>query len=109
MSTEHRQLVYDTWHEFSIVTVDRRNNRDVVKINRSELLKYEQLKTPSENIIEYYKVHYKLHKKVVYISPGEIVCLVVAISKDLTVSIGYHLFLIDTLSRHTSLTSLIGF
>ena len=54
LSTEHRQLVYDTWHEFSIVTVDRRNNRDVVKINRSEFLKYEQLKTPSENIIEYY-------------------------------------------------------
>ena len=47
------------------------------------------------------KVHYKLHKKVVYISPGKIFCPVVAISKDLTLSNGDYLFLIDTLSRHT--------
>ena len=45
-------------------------------------------------------ISYKVHKKVVYIYPGEIFCPVVPMSNKLTLPIAEYLFLSDTLSRH---------
>ena len=42
--------VNDMWHTFSIIAVDRRDNRDKVTI--SEMLKYSDLEEPSETIID---------------------------------------------------------
>ena len=49
------QAIFNIWHEFSIVTVDRRNSRDQMKIREIEYLKrYKDLVPPEGIEIEYF-------------------------------------------------------
>ena len=34
LSIENQQVIFDLWHEHSIVTVDRRNGRDQIRIKK---------------------------------------------------------------------------
>ena len=52
---EDQQIIFDTWHENSIVTVDRRNGRDEVKIKKKAYSKFENLKLPEEIELENFK------------------------------------------------------
>ena len=54
MSRELKQIIFDTWNEYSIVTVDRRNGRDHVKITKSVFLsRVGELTFPDINV-EYF-------------------------------------------------------
>ena len=70
LTEEERQVIVDTWHKLSVVTVDRRNNRDVVKIRRSEFLQHQNLKRPADILIEHYtsKRSQEMVKSTCYIS-----------------------------------------
>ena len=51
---EIKQLIFDNWNEHSIVTVDRRNSHDQVKISKSRFLsQYDQIKFPDDIEFEY--------------------------------------------------------
>ena len=49
---EQQQNIYDTRHEHSIVTVDRRNGRDQVIIKKIDFYKFEHLKLPDDILVE---------------------------------------------------------
>ena len=48
LSYEEQQMIYDVWHENSIVTNDRRNGRDVVSMKKDDFKKYEHLELPRD-------------------------------------------------------------
>ena len=48
-SDEVRQMIFNTWHAYSIVTVDRRNGQDQVKMKEMEfILNYKGLILPDD-------------------------------------------------------------
>ena len=44
LSIDQQQIIYNMWHEHSIVTVDRRNGRDQVKIKMLDFERFKHLK-----------------------------------------------------------------
>ena len=51
------QAVFNTWHEYSVVTIDRQNGRDQVKMREIKYLrKYKDLLLPSDAEIKFYTV-----------------------------------------------------
>ena len=54
LSQEERQSIFDAWHEYSIVTVDRRNGRDQVTMSKYQYhKKYDLLNLPSYIKLEF--------------------------------------------------------